>query len=73
MNNNVVDYAMTHATGGHGGGDVRLRNMIFKDNIPDPLGHAAGTKDGAYSILVGVAANKSIKESTVVNIEDLLK
>lgn len=73
LDNNVVDYAMTKATGGHGGGDVRLRNMIFKDNIPDPLGHAAGTTDGAYSILVGVAANKSIKESTVVNIEDLLK
>ena len=47
--------------------------MVFRGNIPDPLGHAAGTTDGAYSILVGVAANKSIKEGIVVNIEDLLK
>ena len=47
--------------------------MLFLDNIPDPLGHTAGTSDGAYSILVGVAANKSIKEGNVISIEDLLK
>ena len=39
-----------------GGGDERLRDMIFRDNVPDPLGHTAGTVDGAYSIIVGVAA-----------------
>lgn len=73
LNNNVTDFAITRAGGGHGGGDVRLRNMLFLDNIPDPLGHAAGTADGAYSILVGVAANKSIKSGEIVCVEDLLK
>ena len=73
LNNNVTDYAITKATGGHGGGDVRLRNMLFRDNIPDPMGHAAGSADGAYSILVGVAANKSIASGEVICIEDLLK
>ena len=73
LNNNVTDYAITKSKGGHGGGDIRLRKMLFLDNIPDPLGHAAGTTDGAYSILIGVAANKSIKTGTVVDIEELLK
>lgn len=73
LNNNVTDYAITKSKGGHGGGDTRLRKMLFLDNIPDPLGHAAGTTDGAYSILIGVGANKSIKESKVVDIEELLK
>jgi len=77
LDNNVTDFALTQQSelshkGGHGGGDVRIRNMVFRGNVPDPLGHAAGTMDGAYSILVGVAANKSIKEGTVVDIEELL-
>jgi len=47
--------------------------MIFTENVPDPLGHRAGTKDGAYSIIVGVAANKSIKEGRIISVNDLLK
>lgn len=73
LNNNVTDYAIAKSSGGHGGGDVRLRKMCFLDNVPDPLGHAAGTEDGAYSILVGVAANKSIKSGQIIDIEELLK
>ena len=46
--------------------------MIFRDNVPDPMGHKAGTMDGAYSIIVGVAANKSIKEGKIIDIDDLL-
>lgn len=73
LDDNIVDFAISKSAGGHGGGDVRLRNMVFRENVPDPLGHAAGTTDGAYSILVGVAANKSIKEGVIVSIDDLLK
>ena len=73
LRDNVTDYAVTKATGGHGGGDQRLRKMIFVGGVPDPLGHAAGSTDGAYSILVGAAANLSIKEGRIVSIEDLLK
>ncbi len=72
LNNNITEYQVARAKGGHGGGDVRLHEMIFRGNVPDPLGHKAGVMDGAYSILVGVAANKSIKEGKIIGIEDLL-
>jgi len=33
--------------GGHGGGDKRLKDQIFRDEvIPDPLHHSAGSRDG---------------------------
>lgn len=58
---------------GHGGGDKRLHDRIFKDpNAPDPLRHAAGTRDGAMSILIGIAARKSIEAGNQkIRIEDL--
>ncbi len=57
---------------GHGGGDERLQNKIFKhpDN-PDPLKHAAGIRDGAMSVLIGVAARKSIDSGQPIKIKDL--
>ena len=72
LDDNCTEYHITRGGGGHGGGDQRLRNMIFRDNVPDPMGHKAGTMDGAYSIIVGVAANKSIKEGKIISIDDLL-
>lgn len=58
--------------GGHGGGDKRLHHKIFVDpKAPDPLGHSAGSRDGAMSILVGIAARKSIEEDRAVKIEEL--
>ncbi|MDD3925398.1 MAG: Gfo/Idh/MocA family oxidoreductase [bacterium] len=67
-----VDYTVPKATGGHGGGDVKIRRMIFEGGIPDPLGHQAGTLAGAVSILIGIAANKSIKEGRNIRINDLV-
>jgi predicted dehydrogenase len=61
------------AKGGHGGGDVRLLDHVFKGVHDDPLGHAAGWEDGAKSILTGVAANKSLKTNHPVDIKDLVK
>lgn len=61
-----------HAKGGHGGGDTRMKDKIFKDpNLPDPFKQSAGTRDGAMSILVGVAARKSIDSGKPVRIADL--
>ncbi len=58
--------------GGHGGGDSRLQDMIFRTpNAPDPYKHAAGTRDGAMSMLLGVAARKSIDEKRPVKISEL--
>ena len=57
---------------GHGGGDKRLKDQIFRDEtIPDPLHHAAGSRDGAMAILLGIAARKSIDEGRPVRIEEL--
>ena len=58
--------------GGHGGGDERLLDMLFRGDVPDPLGHAAGSEDGAMSILTGVAANRSIETGRAVYVQDLL-
>jgi predicted dehydrogenase len=60
------------AEGGHGGGDIRLKNKIFKDpSLPDPLKLVAGTRDGAMSVLIGIAARNSIDTAKPVRIADL--
>lgn len=72
---NFGDYELIkvqRSEGGHGGGDIRLQNRIFRDpNAPDPLNHAAGSRDGSMSILVGIAARKSIETGKPVKIKDL--
>ncbi|MCB0639213.1 MAG: Gfo/Idh/MocA family oxidoreductase [Lewinella sp.] len=57
---------------GHGGGDQRLHDKIFRypDN-PDPLRHAAGLRDGAMSVLIGIAARKSIESERPIRISEL--
>ena len=61
-----------HGGGGHGGGDTRLKDKIFVNpDLPDPYRQAAGARDGAMSVLVGVAALKSSKESRMVKITEL--
>ncbi len=58
--------------GGHGGGDRRLQDQLFKNpDAPDPLKHAANLRDGAMAILIGIAARKSIDEGRPVRIEEL--
>ena len=61
-----------HRGGGHGGGDTRLKDKLFKDpNMADPYRQSAGTRDGAMSILVGIAARNSIESGKPVKIADL--
>jgi predicted dehydrogenase len=58
--------------GGHGGGDVRMHDRMFKNpGAPDPFRLMAGTRDGAMSLLIGVAARKSIEEKRPVKISEL--
>lgn len=60
--------------GGHGGGDVRLLEDLFRREKPaDPLGRAAGHVDGAMSILTGIAANQSFRTGQPVNVADLVR
>lgn len=68
----VENIELERATGGHGGGDTRLLDMLFREGVADPLGHMAGSIDGAMSIMVGIAANKAFETGEVQNIRKLL-
>lgn len=57
--------------GGHGGGDGRMQHRIFRDPSDNPYNILAGTREGAMSMLIGVAARKSIKEKRTVKISEL--
>ena len=59
--------------GGHGGGDTRMLDEIFGRELePDPLKRAASHIDGAYSIMTGICANKSIASGLPVNVKDVI-
>lgn len=57
-------------SGGHGGGDDRLLHDIFRGAGSDPLGRQAGYIDGIRSVLVGVAANRSLASGKPVALTD---
>nr|WP_299382243.1 Gfo/Idh/MocA family oxidoreductase [Allomuricauda sp.] len=58
--------------GGHGGGDKRLHNKVFvSPNTKDPFDRAAGVRDGAMSILIGIAARKSIESGRPIKVSEL--
>jgi predicted dehydrogenase len=59
-----------HAAGGHFGGDDRMRNLIFHGG-DDPLGQRAGSRAGAMSVMVGVAALQSSRTGKMVDIAEL--
>jgi hypothetical protein len=69
----VITYDIPKSRGDHGGGDERLRSMLFRGYTEDPLGHMAGSYDGVKSIMIGICANKSIKENKPFCIRDLIK
>jgi predicted dehydrogenase len=56
---------------GHGGGDARLRKQIFNPEGNDTFKQAAGSRDGALSILTGIAARNSIDTGLPVKIAGL--
>ncbi len=59
--------------GGHGGGDTRLQDKIFKTpDMEDPYKHAAGSRDGVMAAIIGIAARKSIEEKRPIKIEELI-
>jgi hypothetical protein len=60
-----------HGTSGHGGGDKLLKDKIFGGVTEDPLNQSASVRDGALSILVGIAARNSCETGKVIKIADL--
>lgn len=69
----TVVYHIPPSEGWHGGSDTRLQKALFEPGFEDSLKQMASSFDGAMSILIGVAANKSIAENRPVYIADLLK
>lgn len=58
--------------GAHGGGDKVMFNDIFGAPAPDPLMRAADYVQGAHAILVGIAANQSMKMGRAVGADNLV-
>jgi predicted dehydrogenase len=58
-------------TSGHGGGDRLLKDKIFAGVTEDPLHQSANVRDGALSVLIGVAARKSCETGTPIKIDGL--
>jgi predicted dehydrogenase len=60
-------------TGGHGGGDdVMLKELFGPEKVADKYLRAADQRAGAYSALVGIAANRCIVTGQPVKIADLV-
>lgn len=61
------------AEGGHGGGDTRLHELVFrKAQAPDYL-RLPDSRAGAMSCLTGIAARKSVESRRPVAIGDLVR
>jgi hypothetical protein len=60
--------------GGHGGADPVLLEQLFSPAPPpDPYHRAASHLDGAASLLMGFAANESIRTGQAVRTADLFR
>jgi predicted dehydrogenase len=61
------------AEGGHGGGDDRLRDLIFREVEAPEYMKLPGSRAGAMSCLTGIAARKSADSGRPVKIADLIR
>jgi predicted dehydrogenase len=68
---NYEIYTTPKIRGGHGGGDIRMQRRMFVDTNDNPHHVMAGTREGAMSILIGIAARKSIQLKRPVKISEL--
>ncbi|AGB72917.1 putative oxidoreductase [Rhizobium tropici CIAT 899] len=60
-----------HSSGGHYGGDDRLRNMLLRAGPNDELKQRAGSRAGAMSVLCGIAALQSSRTGQQVSVADI--
>lgn len=65
--------ALPKIVGGHGGGDDRLRDLIFrKAQMPDYM-QLPDSRAGAMSCLTGIAARTSIEQKRSVKIAEMIR
>ncbi|HML47267.1 MAG TPA: Gfo/Idh/MocA family oxidoreductase [Clostridia bacterium] len=68
----TLSYDIRRQEGLHGGSDLRMLDRLLRHPQDDPLGQCAGSREGALSILVGIAANESIRRGAPVRLSDLV-
>jgi predicted dehydrogenase len=66
-------FALPAGGGGHWGADQVMQDQVFRQVAPDPLGRPAGSREGALSALVGIAARHSIEQGRRIKIDELVK
>lgn len=60
--------------GAHGGGDeLLIRDLFCPEAAADPLNRAASHIDGAAAVLLGIAANESIRTDMPIDCDELLR
>ena len=64
---------MPNITGGHYGGDVRLRDLIFKQTEMPSYMRLPDSRAGALSCLTGIAARRSVETNRAIRIADLVR
>jgi len=74
LRDNMAEYSVAELSGSHGGSDAILLDELFggKGAGHDPLSRAAGLDAGVNAVMIGAAANVSIKEGVMVDIDKLL-
>ncbi len=68
-----VKVEIPKAEGGHGGGDDRLRDLIFRKTPAPDYMRPPDSRAGALSCLTGIAARKSMDEGRHVKIAELVR
>ncbi len=66
------EYNLHRDTGGHGGADGRVKDLIFKPGVKDVLQGRAGSRAGVIASLMGVAARESIETGGRIKIKDMV-
>jgi len=64
--------AVLSGVGSHGGSDAKLKDHVLGVRTDDPLNRKAGSRAGAMSALIGIAARHSIESGRSVRIDDLV-
>jgi len=65
--------AVEKVTGGHGGGDQRIRELVFRNPDVPPYMRLPGSRAGALSCLTGIAARRSVEQMRPIKISELVK
>jgi predicted dehydrogenase len=66
-------FALPSGGEGHWGADQVMQDQVFRKKEPDPLGRPSGSREGALSALVGIAARHSIEQGRPIKIDELVK